>query len=301
MRLFIFFCSLIGPKLTTVENFTMKKTTILLGAVLLVGIAQVSISHMSQAQPAPMSYDRVLAMGKQDLSDKDYDNAEYEARELLVLARSSKQKSQALNLLGETLYRRKSYNEAREQWQAALELRGTGDDEAIHAIAQLGLARSYAAQDSYDEAIPHFKAVVDYFEQKKEANVATSLFSFALADAYYNTRQNNFAQNQINRVIAFSQDNPPLLMVAYTRAGQINFEQRKFEKARADYKQVLQQSEAANIPFTKLKVFATNQIVSMDTVKKIVGEGELPKNETYSVERATEFDSEGEPIRQRFY
>lgn len=268
----------------------MKKTTIFLGATLCIGIAQVTTLHISNAQPAPLSFNQVLTVGQQDLTNRDFGAAEEDAHGLLVLARSPQEKAQALELLGEALYRRGAYDEAREQWQAVLDLTDTANDKNTRARAHLGLARSYNAQGSYDKAVPHYQAAINDFDQKggRDVKQLTALFSLALADALYNARQNDLAQEQLNRAAA-AQNIPQLLMLTYTRAGQIDFEQRKFDKARADYQQVLQQEKVANLD-SRLSTFATNQIASLNTMKDIVGEGTLPENHTFVVERSVEFD-----------
>ena len=269
----------------------MKRTIITLSAILCVGVAQVGITHTSKAQTTPLGFDQVLALGRQGLGSKNFEAAERDARDSLVLARSPQEKGQSLSLLAEALYHREAYAQAREQWNAVLDLRGTNDDENTHAFAHLGLARTYSAQGSYNQAIPHYKAAIDYFEQKNVKQL-TALFSLSLADAYYHTHKNDLAREQLNRVVAYSQNIPILLVVAHTRFGQINFEQQQFDQARANYEQVLRQVDAVNFGNSKPKVFAERQIAVLNVIKKMIGDGAFPKGTTSTVNRPDEFDDD---------
>ena len=269
----------------------MKKTTLVLAAMLCAGVAQMTAPQMSEAQPAPKSFSQIFALGKQDLDSKDFEAAERDARDSLVLARSAQEKGQSLSLLAEALYHREAYAQAKEQWNAVLDLRGTNDDENTHAFAHLGLAITYSAQGSYNQAIPHYKAAIDYFEQKNVKQL-TALFSLSLADAYYHTHKNDLAQEQLNRVVAYSQNIPILLAVAHTRLGQINFEQQQFDQARANYEQVLRQVDAVNFGNSKPEVFAERQIAVLNVIKKMIGDGAFPRGTTSTVNRPDEFDDD---------
>lgn len=268
----------------------MKKTSIILGVMLCVGITQVSISHMSQAQPAPRSFNQILATTQQELTNGDYQTVEDDARGLMILARSPQEKGQALSLLGEAFYRRQAYDEAREQWNSALELSGTGDIEKTQALAHLGLARSYSAQGSYDKAIPHFKVAVDYFDQKKmKPFVAT--FSLALADAYYQTHQNGLASNQTERAITAGQGLPDLLLVAHIRHGQLSLELNRFAEGRTDFEQVLKLGETTDVGTDYLKFYAQNALGGLDSIKHLLtDDGKLKKGLRSVTYRPTEFD-----------
>ena len=270
----------------------MKKTTLVLAAMLCAGVAQMTAPQMSEAQPAPKSFSQIFALGKQDLNSKDFGVAEEDGRGLLVLARSPQEKGQALRLLGEALFRRKAFDEAKEQWNTLLALTGTSDDEGIHAVAHIGLSRIYSAQGNYEEAIPQYKSVVNYLDQKGagEAKVYKDIFSLALVDTYYNARQDDLAQEQLDRLIASAQDNPAILMLAHTRAAQINYEQGNYDKARSNYQQVLKQADAGSLKAVSIRTFATNQIAAVNDSEQAAAEAKLVGDYEFILKRSPEFD-----------
>ena len=271
----------------------MNKLTFALAALLCVGLAPAIIPYISHAQPAPLSFNQILAMTQQELTNGDYQAVEDDARGLKILARSPQEEGQALNLLGESFYGRQNYNEARKQWNSVLELTGTGDIERNQAFAHLGLARSYNAQGSYDKAIPHLKVAVDYFDQQKtdRDNIFAAFFSLALSDALYNAHQNDLALKQLDWAITAGQDSPDLLVVAYTRRGQLSTEQSQLAKARTDFEQVLKLGKTTDMGTDDFSNYAQNAINGLDNMKHLLkADGNLKEGLSTVTKRPTEFD-----------
>ena len=274
----------------------MKKTTIVLGAMLCIGIAQVGISHMSQAQQAPRSFNQILVRSQHEVINGNYQTVEEDARGLKALARSPREEAQALDLLAESFFGRQDYDEARKQWNSVLELSGTGDIERTQAFAQVGLARSYDAQGSYDKAIPHFKVAVDYFGQKKadKDSLFAAIFSLALSDALYNAHQNDLALKQLDHTIALGQnaeDSASFLVFAYHKRGQLYLEQGRFGEARTDFEQVLKLAETTDMGTDKFSNYAQNAINGLDKIKHLLtDDGRLKEGFTSVAYRPTEFD-----------
>ena len=274
----------------------MKKTTLVLGAMLCVGITQVSISHMSQAQPAPLSFNQILLRSQHEVINGDYQTVEEDARGLKALARSPQEEAQALDLLAESFFGRQDYDEARKQWNSVLELSGTGDIERTQAFAQVGLARSYDAQGSYDKAIPHFKVAVDYFDQNKtdKDSFFAAFFSLALSDTLYNAHQNDLALKQLDRTIALvqnAQDTSSFLVFAYHKRGQLHLEQGQLAEGRADFEQVVKLGKTANMGTDDFSNYAQNTINGFDNIKHLLtADGNLKQGLRVVTHRPTEFD-----------
>lgn len=282
----------------------MKKSTIVLAALSCAGIAQVGLYQMGTAQPTQPSYSQALALSKKDLKGKNYVAAQRHAQQLLALAKSPEETGKATVMLAESFYRLKMYEQARVHWNTLLNLSGTEDDNGFHVIAHLGVARSYTAQGIVDKAIPEYKAVVDSIAQEGDKS-AISAFPLALANSYYKAQQYDLAQRQLNQVIASSQDNPPLLLVALVRDGQINFIQRRFQKSLAEFQQVLDIldsrhfKEAAST--SDLKTYIQRQIVALNgLIAAQLGEGQIHSKVGFRVERDTEFDGKIDAFIQMF-
>ena len=261
--------------------------------MLCVGITQVSISHMSQAQQAPRSFNQILVRSQHEVINGNYQTVEEDARGLKALARSPREEAQALDLLAESFFGRQDYDEARKQWNSVLELSGTGDIERTQAFAQVGLARSYDAQGSYDKAIPHFKVAVDYFGQKKadKDSLFAAIFSLALADALYNAHQNDLALKQLDTAINVGQDAPTFLIIAYHKRGQLNLEQGRFAEGRKDFEQVLKLSRTTDMGTDDFSNYAQNVINGFDGIKHLLNaDGNLKEGLRTVTQRPTEFD-----------
>lgn len=263
----------------------MKKSIIVFSAILCAAIAQVGVIHMSTAQPAQSSYSQALILSKHDLESRNYEDAEKDARKLLSLANSSEQTSSALTILGETFYRRRMYEEARSQWSKVLSS-STDYGDGFQVVAHLGLARSYTSQGSFDKAIPHYKDVLGRLGQDGN-NGQSVIFSLALANAYYKTRQLDLAQQQFQQVIESNQDNPAYLMVALTRSGQINLAKRKFKKSLAGFNQVLAIKEVT----PGFKEYAQRQIRGLNNLIPLqLEEGEINSGIGFQVKAERDFD-----------
>ena len=253
----------------------MNKTTLALAALLCAGLVPTLAPRpaLAQAQPATPRYNLILQAGKAYFAAQDYAAAQDSAREMLELAASPDEKSQALMLLAESFYRLKDYDQARAQWSQMLDLSETDDDEGTHAMARFGLFRSYTAQGNYKEAIPHLKAVQSYLptalaqeEEEGERASLTALFSIILADAYYQAGQDELALEQLDLAIGADADSP-LLILANLRAAQLDFEQLNLDKARDEYQRVLKQLKDADLDNAKIKPFVDSRIIAITTVQ----------------------------------
>jgi tetratricopeptide (TPR) repeat protein len=256
----------------------MKKSTLVLSALLSMGVASSGLTHASYAQPAPLDFSQALIQIQADFKSKNYEVAEKNARQLLALANAPDETSQAHLILGEVFYLRKMFEPARAEWNKLLTPMGDADSDANLVVTHLNLARTYTAENNYEKAIPHLKAGIAALqeddapdEKNKDKEKAgeikevdqkkTVLFSLALANALFHTGQFDLAQEQWAKLIDFSQDLPTLHLIVLTRSSQIDIVQRHYKKALAGYEQVLASKEEAPL----IKAFAKNQIKGLNT------------------------------------
>lgn len=293
------------------------KTPLFFVALLCVGICELGTVQASFAQPTAPNYKQILVQSKQDLKDKDYAAVEEEAQEMLVSAITPEEKVTALVILGESFYRRKLYDQARAEWSKILTLKTDEDDgDDFQTFAHIALAKSYSAEGHFDKAIPEYKAGMDGFKDeeedetdKKDADThegmssLVGVFSLALANAYYNTKQLDLAREQLREVVKPSQDKSLgaltdlTRMLALTRSGQMSMEQRRFKKSLDEFNQVLVIVDKFNQASPTQKVASTlKEFVQQQTegINKLIPlqleEGEVNSTLAFRVKRLEEFD-----------
>ena len=219
----------------------MKKSSLILCAILCAGLAQISRAQTAK----PTTYQTALTAGKTDFKAKNYELATKNAAESLAVAASPDETGVALRLLGESYYRRQMYGEAQAQWAKILAL-PDDEDRSAHFFAHLGYARSYSAQGQWDKAIPEFQSVIESTkthladESAAETQQTLAPFSFALANAYAGAKQYDLAQGQLKAIIEYSEGDSGLLLLALVKRGEVAIHQRDFKGALDSFNQALE-------------------------------------------------------------
>lgn len=227
------------------------------------------MSRVSPTQTNEQAYKRTVSKSKQSIQAGKYSEAEVYAQESLKLAKSSQEKVSALNILGETFYRRKSYDLAISQWGKSISHR-----DVASTLAHLGLARSYKAKRNFAKAIPEYKYALSGFAQK-DASYARMVISLAIANSYFESKDFNLAEKYYGQVLKSSQNQPALYSFSSMKLGEIDINRNRFGNALSRLKQVLDKGGLTPevVDHIQRKIRVLDVVVSVKSEKSEINDG----------------------------
>ena len=191
--------------------------------------APATSAPVSPAATAPAvalsPYDELVKTARAQFDAKDFAGAQKTTEQMLAIAQTPKEKSDALRRLGQTLDSQGRYAEAREIWQKMLPLIRDSPDDL--SLARLVIASSYANQEMWQPAADGFAEVL-----KDPLVKDKSVIRLALATAYSNLKQTDKAREQLALVAADQTMEADMRGFAQFTIGKTYLDEGKFDEAR---------------------------------------------------------------------
>ena len=204
-------------------------------------------------------YDELVKTSRAQFEAKDFAGAQKTVEQMLAIAQTPKEKSDAMLRLGKTLDAQNRYAQAREVWQKMLPLVQDSPDDL--SLARLVIASSYANQEMWQPAADGFAEVL-----KDPLVKDKSVIRLALATAYISLKQTDKAREQLALVAADETMEADMRGFAQFSIGKIYLDEGKFDEARQNVE------AAAKIPGVSGEIL----IGVYDTLALIAGKQNRP-------------------------
>ena len=176
---------------------------LLLLATLLVAASVIAAPDAPTAPPqnpfaVPLSpYDELVNASRAQFEAKDFAGAQKNVEAMLAIAKTPKEKSDALRRLGQTLDAQEQYDKARELWKQALPLakESSGDLTELNLL----IGQSYYKQENWQSYLDSALPLLDVF--RADEGTSKSAFRLQLAEAYSKLEQQDKAREQLALVV----------------------------------------------------------------------------------------------------
>lgn len=187
-------------------------------------------------------YDAKRQTATEQFDAKDFVGAQKTIEAALELAKTPKEKSDAMLRLGKTLDSQEKYAEARAVWQKMLPLIQDSPEDLY--LARLLIATTYFNQEMWAQAAPAFVEVIN--DPRAENK---SALRFPLATTYINLKQPDKAREQLAMVAADETMPADVRGGAQFTIGKTYLDESKFDEARQNIE------AAAKIPGVSGEIF----------------------------------------------
>ncbi len=179
--------------------------TLLLAAVLTAATSAVAAPAVAapdapatQTAPAVASaYDELVNASRAQFEAKDFAGAQKTVEQMLAIAKTPKEKSEALRRLGQTFDAQEQYDKARETWKQALTL--TKDSPSDSSFLNLMIGQTYYKQENWQLYIDAALPLLDSF--RADEGATKSAFRIQLGEAYSKLGQQDKAREQLALVV----------------------------------------------------------------------------------------------------
>ena len=178
---------------------TLLLTAVLITATSAVAAPGAPAETTPATQIAPIAaspYEELVNASRAQFEAKNFAGAQKTVEQMLAIAKTPKEKSDALRRLGQTFDAQEQYDKARETWKQALAL--TKDSPSDSSFLNLMIGQTYYKQENWQLYLDAALPLLDSF--RADEGATKSAFRIQLGEAYSKLGQQDKARQQLTMV-----------------------------------------------------------------------------------------------------